>query len=58
MNKKYGKTVDEVYRSGFDNIFCYYNHDDYDSMENILSKTIMGFSAYIKDIEPNLIIIH
>jgi UDP-N-acetylglucosamine 2-epimerase (hydrolysing) len=27
-------------------------------MENILSKTIMGFSAYIKDIEPNLIIIH
>jgi len=58
MNPKYGGTVNEISKSGFKNIFMFYNHYDYDTMDTILSKTIDGFSSYVKDIKPDLIIIH
>ncbi len=58
MNPKYGRTVDEIIKSGFKNIFMYYNHFDYDSMDMILAKTIEGFSHYVNDIKPDLIVVH
>lgn len=58
MNVKYGKTVDEIYKSGYKNIFPYYNHSDGDSMDEILANTITGFSNYVKDINPELIVLH
>ena len=58
MNPKYGRTVDEVVKCGFKNIFTCYNHNDNDSMDIILSKTIEGFSQFVKDIKPDLIVIH
>jgi len=58
MNPRYGSTVYEVVNSGFKNIFKYYNHFDNDAMDTILAKTIDGFSHYVKDIAPDLIIIH
>lgn len=58
MNPRYGRTVDEIVKSGYKNIFMYYNHFNNDDMDTILAKTIDGFSHYVKDISPDLIIVH
>jgi len=58
MNKKYGLTVNEIIKCNYKNIYTYINHNSYDSMDIVLSKTIDGFSHYIKEIEPDLIIVH
>lgn len=58
MNPRYGRTVDEIVKSGYKNIFMYYNHFNNDDMDIILAKTIDGFSHYVKDVSPDLIIIH
>lgn len=58
MNVRYGKTVDEIIKCGYPNIFMYHNHNDYDTMDVALSSTILGFSRYVKDVDPDLIIIH
>ena len=58
MNSKYGKTVDEIYKSGFKNVYQYINHDTVEHMDRTLAKTIDGFSHYIAEIQPDLIVIH
>ncbi|OGT06717.1 MAG: UDP-N-acetyl-D-glucosamine 2-epimerase, UDP-hydrolysing [Gammaproteobacteria bacterium GWF2_41_13] len=58
MNPRYGRTVDEIFKCGFNKIFTYYNHYDSDAMDTTLAKTIEGFSHYIKDIRPDLIVVH
>lgn len=58
MNSKYGKTVDEIFKAGFKNIFQFINHDTIDNMDRTLAKTIDGFTLYIKEIEPDLIVVH
>ncbi|MBC3846942.1 UDP-N-acetylglucosamine 2-epimerase (hydrolyzing) [Winogradskyella echinorum] len=55
---EYGYTVIEVERCGFKNISKFHNHTDEATMDLTLAKTINGFSAYIKEIEPDLIVIH
>jgi len=58
MNTKYGKTVDEIYKAGFKNIYQFINHDTVEHMDRTLAKTIQGFSDYIEDMEPDLIVVH
>ena len=58
MNTRHGRTVGEIFKSGFRNIFMYYNNFDYDDMDIILAKTIEGLSHYVKDIQPDLIVVH
>jgi len=58
MNSKYGSTVDEIYKSGFKNIYTFINHDKIEYMDRTLAKTIDGFSRYIEEIKPDLIIVH
>lgn len=58
MNPRYGRTVDEIRKCGFGNIFMYYNHSDYYAMDAIVSSTIAGFSNYVKDIAPDLVVLH
>lgn len=59
LEPKYGSTFNELIKSGFeDHIFVYQNHDDNDSMDMILAKTITGFSSYIKKLKPDMIVIH
>lgn len=58
MNSKYGKTVDEVYKSGFKNIYQFINHDTVEHMDRTLAKTVDGFSHYIAELQPDLIIVH
>jgi UDP-N-acetylglucosamine 2-epimerase (hydrolysing) len=58
MHTKWGYTVDEIYKCGFSNIYSYINHTSEESMDLTLAKTIEGFSYYVNEIKPDLIIIH
>ena len=58
LNSKYGKTVNEIYKSGFKNIHQYINHNNTNTMDKTLSKTINGLSDYILDLKPDLIVVH
>lgn len=58
MLAKYGYTCGEVENEGFLNIFKFFNQNSSDSMDHALSKTIMGLSDYVREIKPDLIIIH
>lgn len=58
MMSKYGMTSIEVERSNFKNIYKYINQNQNDSMDVVLSKTILGLSDYVKEIKPDMIIVH
>lgn len=58
LNPLYGATIDEIRKYGFKNIFPFINHGSNYSMDKTLAKTINGFSSFIDDIEPDLIVIH
>ena len=58
MNSKYGSTVDEIQKSGFKNIYKFINHDTVEHMDRTLAKTVDGFSHYVAEIEPDLIVVH
>ncbi len=63
---KYGNTVDEVYKSfpeirrdnGFRNIYVFRNQNYDEPMEQILANTIQGFSRYVSELKPDMIVIH
>jgi UDP-N-acetylglucosamine 2-epimerase (hydrolysing) len=58
MNSLYGSTFDEVVKAGFKNIYTYINHTSNVNMDRTLAKTIEGFSQYIEQINPDLIVVH
>lgn len=58
MNPKYGKTVNEIFKCGFKNIHTFVNQDDFDTMDKVLAKTIIGLSQFVTEINPNLVIVH
>lgn len=58
LNPKYGETVHEIEKCGFCNIYKFVNHDDYCSPDNILSETVRGFSEFVKNLQPDLIVVH
>lgn len=58
MLAKYGMTANEVEKSNFDSVYRYINQNETDSMDNILAKTIQGLSDYVKEIKPDMIVVH
>lgn len=58
MLSKYGSTYREVDKSGIENTYKFINQNSGDSMDQILAKTILGFSDFIKEQKPDLIIVH
>lgn len=58
LMQKYGKTIVEIEKSGFKNIYPFINHDGESNMDMTLANTIKGFSMYIDEIKPDLIIVH
>ncbi len=58
MHAKYGLTINEIVKCGYPNIYRFINHTSENSMDQSLAKTIDGFSSYVKEIMPDLIIIH
>jgi UDP-N-acetylglucosamine 2-epimerase (hydrolysing) len=58
MLHQYGYTVVEIEKCGYSNIYKYINYTSESSMDLTLAKTIEGFSAYVKGIMPDLIVVH
>jgi UDP-N-acetylglucosamine 2-epimerase (hydrolysing) len=58
MLSRYGYTCEEVEKLGFANIYRFINQNAADSMDHILSKTIAGLADYIREIQPDLLLIH
>lgn len=58
MLSRYGLTVREVESEGFKNIHKFINQNGKDTMDIVLSKTIQGLSDYVKEYQPDMIIVH
>lgn len=54
----YGYTLLEVQRCNFTNIATFSNHTHETTMDLTLAKTMEGFSVYIKEVSPDLIVVH
>ena len=58
MLAKYGYTCEEVENCNFKNIYKFINQNTHDTMDSILAKSILGFSDYVKEVKPDLIVVH
>lgn len=58
LQEAYGYTLLEVERCGFQNIHTFQNHTHETTMDLTLAKTIEGLSAFVKECEPDMIVIH
>ena len=56
--KEFGDTKSEILKDGFKNTQVYMNQIIEEPMDLVLANTINGFSRYIRELEPDLIIIH
>ncbi len=60
---RYGLTVNEIYKSGYDNrgynnIHVYLNQQHGDPMDRVLANTVTGLSMYVGEYKPDLIVVH
>ena len=55
---KYGSTYSEVEQENFKNIFIFMNQTNTTDPDFILANTITGFGNFVKEIDPDLIVIH
>ncbi|TMC55071.1 MAG: UDP-N-acetylglucosamine 2-epimerase (hydrolyzing) [Chloroflexi bacterium] len=60
MLSRYGLTVNEIYRSGFDHIYPYVNQDGSvnTQMDLVLANTIQGLGHFVREFPPDLIVVH
>jgi UDP-N-acetylglucosamine 2-epimerase (hydrolysing) len=58
LQKEYGYTLIEIERCNFKNVHTFENYTHETSMDLTLAKTIEGLSAYCKNVQPDLIIVH
>lgn len=58
MDKKYGYTVHEIEKCGYDNVYKFITHGHGSYMDITLSRTIEGYANYIHLIQPDLIVVH
>ncbi len=58
--KRYGSTINEIYKAGFKNIYPHINQDDVvgAQMDYVLANTIQGLGLYVREFSPDLIIVH
>jgi UDP-N-acetylglucosamine 2-epimerase (hydrolysing) len=58
MQAQYGYTVDEMIKYGYSDIYKFINRTDETTMDQTLAKTISGFSDYIRENKPDLVVVH
>ena len=58
LQKEYGYTLLEIQRCNFKNIHTFENHTHETTMDLTLAKTIQGLSQYVKNCNPDMIVIH
>jgi len=60
MLARYGSTVNEIYKSGFDRVYPFINQDGAVSnqMDLVLGNTIQGLGHYVREFNPDMIVVH
>jgi UDP-N-acetylglucosamine 2-epimerase (hydrolysing) len=58
MLSKYGSTYREIEKAGIRNIFKFMNQGMSSRMDSVLATTIVGFSNYASEVQPNLVVVH
>ena len=58
MLAKYGSTYKEVVKDNYSTIYQFVNTRENQSMDITLSNTIVGFSNYVEEFKPDLIVVH
>lgn len=60
MLAKYGATVTEIRRAGFDRVFPYINQDGAinSQMDLVLASTVTGLGLYVREFAPDLLVVH
>lgn len=58
MLSKYGSTWEEIRKIGFKNIYKFINQNCSDSMDHIFAKTVAGLADYVKELSPDMLVIH
>jgi UDP-N-acetylglucosamine 2-epimerase (hydrolysing) len=58
MLSKYGSTWEEVRKAGLMNLYRFINQNENDSMDHILAKTVAGLSDYVKEVVPDMLVVH
>lgn len=60
MLSRYGSTITEIYRSGFDHVYAYVNQDGSvnTQMDLVLANTIQGLGHYVREFPHDLIVVH
>ena len=56
--EKYGSTYQEVMKCNYKNTLVYENQKNSNEQDIILANTINGFSDYVKNLKPDMIIVH
>lgn len=55
---EFGNTKNEIYKDNFKNIHVYMNQIIEEPMDLVLANTINGFSRYIRELDPDMIVVH
>jgi UDP-N-acetylglucosamine 2-epimerase (hydrolysing) len=60
MLARYGSTIQEIYKSGFQNVHPYINQDGSVSsqMDLVLANTVQGLGLHIRESQPDLLVVH
>ena len=58
MLERYGSTWKEVTSLGVGSIYTFINQNQGDSLDVVFAKTVAGFSDYVKEIQPDLVVVH
>lgn len=58
MMRRYGYTVEEVRKAGFTDLHLFMNQIEGESMDLVLSNTIVGLSRFVHEDPPDLLVVH
>ncbi len=60
MLARYGSTVQEIYKSGFYNVYPYINQDGSvnSQMDLVLANTVSGLGLHMRESKPDLLVVH
>ncbi len=58
--QRYGLTVNEIRKAGFTRVFPFFNQNDGINirMDQVLANTVQGFGRYVREFQPDLIVVH
>jgi UDP-N-acetylglucosamine 2-epimerase (hydrolysing) len=58
MLERFGSTWEEVAESGLGSVYPFVNQAPGDSMDIVLAKTVTGLSNFIRESQPDLLVVH